>query len=76
MTQTDATDPFASATTQPATPPTQTADATQPEAAPQPPPLLKRTVQVLRGGSESSVTFVVPNPRAATVDLPTGPAVP
>jgi pilus assembly protein CpaB len=65
-------DAFANATPpQPA--PTLTTDATQQQQAdaiPQPPPFLKRTVQVLRGGAESSTTFVIPNPRAnATADV-------
>lgn len=42
-------------------------------APPAPPAVTKRIVQILRGGTESQVTFVVPNPRTATADLPLAP---
>jgi len=56
-------DPFVPQVTPPADP------APVAAAVEAPPATVKRTVQVLRGGSESQVTFVMPNPRAATADV-------
>jgi pilus assembly protein CpaB len=39
------------------------------------PATIKRTVQIIRGTTESQVTFVLPNPRAVT-DAPTEQAIP
>lgn len=46
------------------------------DVAPAPAPVptvIKRTVQILRGGAETQVTFVVPNPRTVTAELPLAP---
>jgi len=59
----------ATPTVEPA-PPAPTADAPTPVPA-----VVKRVVQIFRGSTESQVTFVVPNPRAAsaTADVPLAP---